>query len=81
MTKRLQVLFDDDEYRAIQTTARNERVTVAEWVRRALRHAQNQHSLNREEKLSAISMATQHQFPTADIDQMLAEISEGYDSE
>ena len=81
MTKRLQVLFDDDEYRAIQTTARKERVTVAEWVRQALRVAQNRHSLDREAKLHAIAMATQHQFPSSDIDQMLTEISEGFDSE
>ena len=81
MTKRLQVLFDDDEYKAIQATARKERVTVAQWVRQALRTAQNQRSLDREEKLRAVSLATQHQFPTADIDQMLAEIFEGSDSE
>jgi hypothetical protein len=31
--------------------------------------------LSKQEKLKAIAKAVQHQFPTADIDQMLAEIS------
>lgn len=39
MTKRLQVLFEDDEYRALQRSAREERMTVAEWVRQTLRQA------------------------------------------
>ena len=39
MTKRLQVLMDDDELRSIQRLARMERVTTAEWVRQRLREA------------------------------------------
>jgi len=39
MTKRLQVLLDEAEWRQIQRSARAERTTVAEWVRRALRQA------------------------------------------
>jgi len=81
MTKRLQVLFEDDEYRLIQMTARRERVTVAEWVRQALRTAQKNRSLSLEEKMRAISLANQHQFPTSDIDQMLSEIADGNHSE
>lgn len=38
MTKRLQVLFDD-EYVDLQRVAREDRMTVAEWVRQALRPA------------------------------------------
>ncbi len=81
MTKRLQVLFEDDEYRDIQITARKERVTVAEWVRQALRAARNKQSLDRETKLQAIVAATNYEFPTADIDQMLDEVSPGHDLE
>lgn len=80
MTKRLQVLFEDDEYEAIQLTAKKERVTVAEWVRQALRNAQKKRSLSLEEKMQAISVATQNQYPTAEIDQMLTEITNGYKS-
>ncbi len=79
MTKRLQVLFDDEEFQAIQASARKERVTVAEWVRQALRIAQQQRSLSQQDKLRAISKAVQHRFPTGDIDQMLAEIAAGSD--
>ena len=39
MTKRLQVLMDDDELRSIQRLARKERMTTAEWVRQRLREA------------------------------------------
>jgi hypothetical protein len=39
MSKRLQVILDDAELRDIQRLARQERMTVAEWVRRALRAA------------------------------------------
>ena len=80
MTKRLQVLFEDDEYEAIQLTAKKERVTVAEWVRQALRHAQKKRSLSLEEKMQAISVARQNQYPVAEIDQMLSEITNGYKS-
>lgn len=80
MTKRLQVLFEDDEYEAIQLAAKKERVTVAEWVRQALRNAQKKRSLSLEEKMQAISVATQNQYPTAEIDQMLTEITNGYKS-
>ena len=80
MTKRLQVLFEDDEYEAIQLTAKKERVTVAEWVRQALRNAQKKRALSLEEKMQAISVATRNQYPTAEIDQMLTEITNGYKS-
>ena len=39
MSKRLQVLLDEPEWREIQKAARAERKTVAEWVRQALRTA------------------------------------------
>ena len=79
MTKRLQVLFEDEEFLAIQASAQKERVTVAEWVRQALRIARQRRSLGQQDKLRAISKAVQHQFPTANIDQMLTEISMGSD--
>ena len=39
MSKRLQVLIVEDEYLEIQEAARRRRMTVSEWVRRALRKA------------------------------------------
>lgn len=83
MSKRLQVLMDDAEYREIQSVARGQRVTVAEWVRQALRKARNVDSNSAkkrtppEVKLRAIAEAYKHNHPTADIDQMLEEIEIG----
>ncbi len=78
MTKRLQVLFDDDEYRDLQRTAREDRMTVAEWVRQALRTARFDRRRAAEAKLHAVAEAARHEFPTADIEDMLGEIEEGY---
>jgi hypothetical protein len=80
VTKRLQVLLDDGEVREIQRLARAQRLTVAEWVRRALRAARRrQPSGDVQKKLSAIRAAARHDFPTADIEQMLTEIVRGYE--
>ena len=39
MTKRMQVLLEEDEFAEIRRVARRHRMTVAEWVRQALRRA------------------------------------------
>jgi hypothetical protein len=79
MTKRLQVLFDDDELREIQRLARQNRVTTAEWVRRSLRAAREAESASDVgQKLAAVRTAVAHRFPTADIEAMLGEIERGY---
>ena len=79
MSKRLQVLLDDAELREIQRLARAERVTVAEWVRQALRAARRrQPTGDVQKKLAAIRAAARHRFPTGDVEQMLAEIARGY---
>ena len=78
MSKRLQVLFEDDEYLEIQASARRCRMTVAEWVRQALRRSRHEHPASVDAKLAAFEEATLHEFPTADIDDMLREIDAGY---
>ncbi len=77
MTKRLQVLFEEEEYREIKATAARERMTVAEWVRQTLRRARTQRAHNVESKLRAVSDAARNAYPTADIADMLEEISKG----
>ena len=77
MSKRLQVLLDEEEYLEFQVVARRQRVTLAEWVRQALRKARDDHPGTVEAKLRAIADASRHQFPTADIDVMLREIQRG----
>ena len=73
MRKRLQVLLADTEYREIQYLARHQGVTVSEWVRKTLREARQDHVAVIESKLRAITDASQHHFPTADIETMLRE--------
>ena len=77
--KRLQVLMDDEELREIQSLARRERVTTAAWVRQRLREARERQARpDVATKLAAVQAAYRHQGPTADIDQMLSEIEDGY---
>ena len=79
MSKRLQVLLPDQEMTDIQRLARRERLTVGEWVRRALREARAQKPVNDSEaKLKAVRRAAELSFPSADIEQMLSEIERGY---
>ena len=79
MSKRLQVLLDEPEIREIQRAARAKRMTVAEWVRGALREARRKEPLGDvSDKIAAIRHAARHSFPSPDIEQMLAEIEKGY---
>jgi hypothetical protein len=79
MTKRLQVLLDERELRDLKRAAKARRLTVAEWVRQALRAARQREPLgDAADKLDAIRRASRHAFPTGDIDQMSAEIARGY---
>jgi hypothetical protein len=79
MSKRLQVLLDESEFDEIRQIARAQNLTVAEWVRKALR------SMRRTEptgdikrKLGIVRAAAKHSYPTGDITQMLADIESGY---
>jgi hypothetical protein len=79
MSKRLQVLFDEREFREIRRVAREHGMTVAEWVRQTLRSARRREPLGRQDKkLDVIRAAARHAFPAADIGQMLGEIERGY---
>ena len=79
MSKRLQVILQDPEYREIQRAARSRQMSIAEWVRQALALARRREPLGDvEKKLAAIRPAARHESPTSDIDTMLAEIERGY---
>lgn len=79
MSKRLQVLIGEADWRELQRTARAHRVTVAEWVRRALRGAgRRQSSGDVDRKIAALAAASKYEFPSGDIDQMNADIARGY---
>ena len=79
MSIRLQVVMENTELDAIRTAARERGMTVSEWVRETLREARRKVSSgDAERKLAAIRAADRHAYPTADIDQMVAEIERGY---
>jgi DNA helicase IV len=79
MAKRLQVILQDPEYREIQRAARSRQMSIDEWVRQALARARRHEPVGDVgKKLQVIRAAAKHEFPTADIDTMLAEIERGY---
>lgn len=64
---------------AIQRLAKSERLTVGEWVRRALRDARASRPLiEPETKLKAVRRGAHYSFPTGELEQMLSEIERGY---
>jgi hypothetical protein len=79
MSQRLQVLLDETEFAEIRRVARRHRMTVAEWVRQALRAARRDEPRGQpERKLMVVREAARHAYPTADISTMLDEIEQGY---
>jgi hypothetical protein len=79
MSRRLQVLLDEGEFREIEAIARRNRLTVSEWVRQALRAARRREPVrDAERKLEAVRAAARYSFPTADMATMLREIERGY---
>ena len=79
MSKRLQVLLDEEEYEDIRSAAERAGTTVSDWVRRALRRARREHATgDTHRKLAVLRSAAEHEFPTGDIDELLADIERGY---
>ena len=78
MGKRLEVLLDDAEYAAVEEAARRQGISASEWARHMLRDAPRYEKDRAERKRQALANAAEHNFPTADIDQMLQEIKDGY---
>lgn len=75
----MQVLLEDDEFAEIRRVAKRHRMTVAEWVRQALRRARrDEPATEPKKKLAAVREAARGEYPTAGIDQMLTEIESGY---
>jgi len=73
----IQVLLPDREMPDFRPLAKRERVTVGEWVRRALREARaGRPSVEPETKSKAVRRAAEYSFPTAGVKRMLSEIEE-----
>jgi hypothetical protein len=79
MTKRLQVLLDDEELAERQELARRRHQTTAAWVREALRTARDTATYPEAgRKLRAVREAPSHAHPVAEIEDVLADIERGY---
>ncbi len=73
MSKRLQILIPDGLDARVKKAAQRKRVSKGEWVRRALERALE----DRVEDADPVGRLAQLGGPTADIEQMLAEIDAG----
>lgn len=81
MAKRLQVIVQDPEYREIQRMARSRHMSIAEWVRQALDLARRREPITDVgKKLEIVRAAVRYDYPSGDIEDMLAEIESGYGS-
>jgi hypothetical protein len=81
MSKRLQVILPDEEMETIRRQAKNESLTVGEYVRRALREVESRRpARNPAAKLASIREAVTNSFPTVNIEEMNREIERGYQS-
>jgi malonyl CoA-acyl carrier protein transacylase len=79
MSKRLQVVFEDAEFEEVRRAAQSRGTTVSEWVRQTLRQARRgDASGDVEHRLAVVRAAARYDFPTADVETMLAEIEQGY---
>jgi hypothetical protein len=80
MARRLHVRLADSELQEIQQIAQDRQMTTEQWVREALGEARRREG-RVEDKLEAVRKAVSHSFPTADVEQMLSEIEQGYGPE
>lgn len=79
MAKRLQVILQDPEYRAVQRAAKSRHLTVAAWVRQAIAEARRSSPEgDARRKLGCVREAVRHSYPSGDIEVLLREIDSGY---
>lgn len=79
MSKRLQVVFADAEYRKLQLAARARGLTASTFVRRALdAFRRSEPGRDPAVKIKAVREALTHSYPTGDIDRMIEETERGY---
>lgn len=75
----MQVVLEDKELSRIKAIAVQQHMTLSEWVRQALREARRRIPVEEaEKKISVVHAASRNAFPTGKIEQMLAEIENGY---
>ena len=78
MSKRLQIVLPEDEYRAVADAAQRQGKPVARIVRESLRRTLAEDSgLDPQQRIAAVLRFARFAGPTGDIDQLLDEIERG----
>ena len=79
MSKRLQVLLSDQEYKKLAQHAKLESLPLGTWVRSVLRRVtESNSSKSIDDKLKVLHRAQNINAPTASITEMIREIEDGY---
>ena len=74
------VSLDDEEYAHLEHIATHRKITVEQWIEEIIRRDMADYRRRSASIQRAIEEAANHNFPTADIEQMLKEIESGYNS-
>ena len=78
MSKRLQVMIPDEQYKLLSKTARRKRVAISQLVRESIRLGLLRgQPRSDEDKLDSILRYARFTGPTADIEEMLSQIERG----
>ncbi len=79
MSTRLQVIFDEEELEELKERARKEKITVSDWVRRAVRNEmRSRPGEAARKKLDIIRAYSRYDYPSGDYELIAAEIESGY---
>lgn len=80
MSKRLQVVLEEDDLQLYDRCAKARGLTLSEWVRQSLRRSASDSAIGDvDAKLGAVRRAFGFSFPTADIEEMGRQIELGYE--
>ena len=78
MSKRLQIVLPDDEYVAVERAARRRSKPISQLVRESLRRTVAEpEEMSPDERIAAILRFARFSGPSADIDEILADIERG----
>jgi hypothetical protein len=80
MSKRLQIVMPDDEYRAVARAAKQRGKPISQLVRESLRQAVAEDAeQDPDKRIAAVLRFARFSGPTGDIDQLIDEIERGRD--
>lgn len=72
------MLLEDIEMAGLRAAAEGQQMTVAEWVRQALRKAMREQPVyDVRKKIEVVREAARHNYPAGEMDDMLREIDRG----